>query len=281
MSLRVDSQEYKLYVAETTYLDDSQIHAFQEPFLNYYESEFGQFHYKQKLRFDQFRYDNLQMHADLGNDIQPLLHMPFTHDHVVRPMLSYQIRSGEHSELSPESIRLLRQAAYFHDTGENEHPSLVDVCGGIVGDIAFDIKNSQSLEDKQKTALLERKIREFFYEKHLRHMSDDELIALEEIVGDDTPDSYEKQFFDTAEHLGYLGTAMKAAEIALAHAHEFADGPSLRISQLGRLAVQVGNHWFESLSNVTSDYPHIRDKLQSYESTIAAVNTKIKPSISI
>ncbi|MGI9027471.1 MAG: hypothetical protein ACR2FM_01345 [Candidatus Saccharimonadales bacterium] len=273
------SAAIKLNAAETIYRDKTRIYSFKEPFLDYAESEFGRYHFTQDLRFKPYKYDNHQMLEDLGNDVQPLLHMPFTHDHVIQPMLRTQIMRDNHSELNPENINLLRQAAYFHDMGENEHPNLVETCGSIVGDIDYPSKIRATQAEREERENAEKTIRQFFYAKHLGYMSDDQLEKLEQIVGDNYHDTYEKQFFDTAEHLGYFGTAMRAAEIALANTHKL--DISRRIHQLGRMAVIVGNRWFEDLGTTDSSYPHVTSQLQKHESTVIAINARIKPCIDL
>lgn len=269
----------KLNAVDTIYLDDQRVLTFKEPFLDYADSDYGAFHFTQKLRFNPYRYDRMQMHQDLGDDVHPLLHMPHTHDQVLQPFLRAQILAGDHSQLNLENIHLLRQGAYFHDTGENEHPSLIELCGGITGDVDYRTKINATPEVRAKREENEQAIRQFFYERHLGYMTDDQLVKLERIVGDNHAYDYEKQLFDAVEHVGYFDAAIKAAEIALANLDKL--DTKGRVLQLGRMAARVGIPWYTYQLTVADEYPYVASRLQENECIINSVIKHIEPNVDI
>lgn len=103
---------------------------YRELYDTYAQSEHGRHHQQQPLRYEAAFgcYDRGQMLRDLGADIHPVKHMLATERTFVEVM-----RHGY--DRSYMDVHVGRVTALVHDIGECTHPSLLESCGAVVGDI--------------------------------------------------------------------------------------------------------------------------------------------------
>ncbi len=200
----------------------------------YLAHEYGEFHASQPARFaGRYEYGRDQMIKDLGDDVHPLLHMPYTEQQIVVPLLRSM---RDQLQYSGNIAHVLRLAGNFHDLGENKHP---DFKKNRVGDPSWGTKLPG---DERKEA----KIRDEIYGDVFDFIDDKQIQAVEDILGDEEKASEPAQIFEIAERLGYYVTGKNAGKLALA-ALEASEKQDYRIDRLRALAFNVTNRHIEFL----------------------------------
>jgi hypothetical protein len=177
---------------------------------------------------------------DLGDDIHPVKHMAYTHDHVTIPYIMGELLTGK--ELDPEDIHTLRLAAMTHDMGECTHDSLGDTTGDIgLGDHT----------DKDK--LIEAGVWDKVITRTgIRPLLPRSAIPVLRAIVMNAEDSAIGAAFEIIERTGYYITAAEAAYHAL-----LADGRTKRARMLARLAIDVENNHKEFILDSGTYFPRL------------------------
>ena len=227
---------------------------YADVFRRYRNSELGQFHADQDLRYSQdWAYERHQMLADLGPDAHPVEHMVVVHG-ILRQVL-YKDAYTEGHAIPRKTIKSMLLGALIHDVGENEHPFLVSQCGGVVGDIRYGKKNAEQrlLEEKIITTILENTFPE-----------------LDEVTLESTlslvmhrEESDEHRLFDRAHTLSFFFTALRARKIA-----SRLDDTTPRYQKLMGLHDQVIGNIYPRLESEAELSPSIREALAAYDSNL-------------
>jgi hypothetical protein len=219
----------------------------------YAGSIYGIHHAEQPLRYSQYyAYDRDSMLEDLGDDVHPVRHMAYTEAEIVVPLITVQNQSAD-EHFADEEATVIRAAALLHDIGECEHAEIQQYTGYRVGDVAWDLKTDE--DGKSEWA-----IRQFLYSKLYTEIPIDFLEAADDII-DNKDGSLPREAFYTAERLGYYLTGLKAGEVALRLYEHRTASDELRVTQLGRLALQTTNDHRRYLEKRGERFPHIAEVL--------------------
>jgi hypothetical protein len=229
-----------------------------ELFERYRDSEHGQHHAGQRLRFSQdtaYHYESLeQFLEDLGDDVHPVRHMIHTHDAITVPLLVAQREHHEGLQFTPDQEAELRTTAVLHDIGECTHGSIEKELGFTPeGDVKY---GTEGVLDRK---VKEQKIRAYMYEKYFTDLPARLLARVDEIDFKQT-DDLAVEAFDVIERLGYFTTARRAADIVIREQAHFIPGDD-RISQLGRLAVIVSHNHYPVLRRSQYTFPYVKQAL--------------------
>jgi len=229
-------------------------------FDRYADSGIGEVHCKQVPRFvADFGYDEennyQQMVKDLGFNAHPRDHMQSA-SVATNALFLRAYAADELVELTrwlPMSdIPVVRLVNPLHDVGENASPTLANIVGGVIGDIAHGKKTAR---DK----LIESQIRKVIFDKFYSDLPADILQRVEDICSH-AEDSPAHQTYVWGHELEALQTAMLAAN----HVQrvDIANTPrDYRYLQLKKLASEVGNRTIEELQPATTHFSYIRDVL--------------------
>jgi hypothetical protein len=269
-----ESNVEKLFAASTTNYDKDRGFSFGDIFEDYAQSLYGKHHASQPLRFGRYAYDRGKMWTDLGDDVHPVQHMPYTHRDITIPFIEQQISRGDHSELSTEDIKIIRITALVHDIGECTEPSLENDCGRTVGDITHDEKQTADEED-------EATIRDHLYDQLFSFIEDKQLEKVEKIITLSDPTDYSTQLFRAVEDLGYYRTGIRAGERALElffqKPEEITDLPErerTRLQQLGRMAANVPEDCRSTLEARADIFPYIETELADSNDIYTIIQNK-------
>lgn len=230
---------------------------FEDLHNRYVASQFGLHHDGQPARYSQnYGYDRSLMIEDLGDDVHPVRHMPYTESRLARPLMVVQNVVGD-ERFDPGQIVAVRMAALLHDTGECEHPLIQDLVGHTVGDISWELK-AQADGDKETL------IRQYLYEQLYPDVPADLLCEADDVI-DYKEGSLPREAFNTVERLGYYTTAIRAGERALSLLEMTPPEiePAPRVVQLGRLALRVSNDHRGFLQGRSERFPYLDEVLKA------------------
>lgn len=232
-------------------------------FATYAESHYGLSHAEQELRYAHtYKWEREQMLKDLGDDVHPTIHMPHTESAILRPLIARQNAfKGELDEqLTPEDITVARVAATFHDIGECKHSSLIEICGGVVGDVNFWDKTKK--HEKKEAA-----IRAHIFETVLSGIPSDLRAKAEHVIA--KPEAnFAGETFAVAEQVGYFLAGVSAAITAVEAEHTIqSDADELRFVESKRMAVEVGLRWRkpELLGIHLERFPYVRQVVAEHQ----------------
>lgn len=262
----LELQVQKEFAANSGFLDKDSFISYNEIFEAYSNSEEGRFQASQQLRYSNYAYDRKEMLRDLGDDVHPLLHMPYTYRQIVNPLLKEQVSADKANELSPHDIKAVRLSALLHDIGECEHPSFKETCGDVH-------KFDRTPEDE----LIEQAVRQQVYEDKFKFVPDELLERVEDIVMKTDPTDFATKTFEIAEELGDFKTGIKAGEVLIIE--KPANLEVQRNRQLAQIALIVPSNWIDKLDSAATTYPHIQKELFSTHSLYKAIQNQIRPNV--
>jgi hypothetical protein len=222
-------------------------------FARYADSLYGTFHAEQPARYSNnsdYAYDRDLMIVDLGDDVHPLRHMPYTESKILRPLMVQQNLLRNTKKVQPfDRFEVVagRLGALCHDIGECQHADL----GETVGDINYYAKT-------QKHEKREAAIRSFFYDTLYKDVPVS-LVAAAEATITGEPESFLSRAFRATEHIGYFLTGVRAGRLAIELGPKITnDQDAERVACLGRLGVTVANDWFDKLPQHSAEFPYAR-----------------------
>lgn len=237
----------------------------------YAKSSYGLHHATQPVRYSQvYAYGRELMLQDLGDDVHPVCHMPYTEAEIVRPLIAAQNTNG-HERFDTEQIMALRVAALLHDIGECEHPEIHQNTGRKVGDVVWSLKTE--LDGASETL-----IRQYIYGKLYGDIPAWVLGAADDII-DNKAGSLPREAFNTAERLGYYKTGLRAGEVALRLYERRTEKDELRFTQLGRLAIEVTNNHRQFLQERSERFPHLDEVLKTTEYLDDRIHSKLDSAV--
>lgn len=218
----------------------------------YAESIFGLHHADQPLRYAQrYGYSRDQMLKDLGDDVHPVKHGPYTHRKIAVPFLSAEIWNVQ-EHLGQDDILAIRMAAINHDIGETTDPAISRLLGSLPGDVNY---NDKKPSDSKK----ERQVRHYLYGELFPDVPLELLEASEAVI--DNHDTVLGLAFDTIERVGYYQTALRAGALALELASS-SDSKLERFTNLARLAIDVTENHHDMLRERSKIFPYARTVLK-------------------
>ncbi len=231
---------------------------FNELFDRYALSLHGQAHSLQPLRYSQYHgFSRERMLRLLGEDVHPVEHNRFAAEEVTVPLLYFQNCMADGQDMqnfSPMQIVGLRFAAYMHDIGESEHPSLVEVCGSTVGD-----KVSGTKTDTDRST--EAAIRKHLYKQYYSDLPESFLGYVEGIISKTGGDTFAVEAFQASERIGFVQNALRAGYHAvLERRHRTQDGGVLadeEYRKLLHLALKVGPEQSRLLQPYQDTYAYV------------------------
>jgi hypothetical protein len=138
---------------------------------SYARNKYGAHHRQQPLRYEAGfgSYGRKAMLHDLGRDIHPVGHMRMTERTFVRVM-------QQKGQVIFHDLHIGRLVTLAHDIGENTHPSLIELCGGVVGDIPQGRKT-----DEQRAT--ESRVWDFLFGKYFAaSLPDDQVVRIKNLV---------------------------------------------------------------------------------------------------
>lgn len=242
---------------------------FSELHRRYATSSYGLSHGLQPPRYSQqYGYQRDAMLKDLGHDVHPVGHMPFTDIEIVKPLVAAQNTFG-FEQFSPQQIVAIRLAAQLHDMGECQDEEIEAQTGCSVGDVWWETKNSSHDSDE---AIIRRHIYSQLYPDLPGVLVD----PAEDIIRNQAG-SFEREAFHAAERIGYYQTAIRAGEIAmrLVEEQEAEDEDELRFLQLGRLSLRVSGNHREFLRQQSLRFPYIQAVLRKAEPADEKIHAKL------
>lgn len=104
---------------------------------------------KQPYRFAQFSYEQRQMLADLGMDVNPLLHQTETGVYTAMILHAQYAETGTFP-VETTDIGTVMFTTWIHDGGETTEPNTVAKAGGAVGDIPYGQKTTENRMQEAK-----------------------------------------------------------------------------------------------------------------------------------
>lgn len=223
----------------------------------YIKSDFGKHHMEQRARFaglPEMAYDRDQMLIDLGDDVHPVLHMSYTHDEILLPLIRTQQKTSR-PQFTPLGINAMRLGALLHDIGECTHPKIARDVGGVVGDIPAPLKTKEH-------EILETKIRSYLYAELYPEIADKDLKLVELVIRGNT-DHLPVEGFRMVERLGYYLTAMQAGRLAIEGKRSGAKDHNPRLKSLGALGVRVSRDYRPVLDEAANKYKFIENQMLS------------------
>jgi hypothetical protein len=172
-------------------------------FRDYLSSAEGAHQLGQPLRYGRFGdYGRSAIVADLGDDLDPVLHMPVTEATFLR------LASDEGDEISPRDVYEGGLTLISHDIGENTHDRFVTQFGSVVGDIPQGCKTD---EDRRVEGLIWDDLFAKYFGVALpanRHQRIKELVTHQE-------DSDLHHALEAAHDTNSLRVGLRAGKIAL------------------------------------------------------------------
>lgn len=259
-------EQRELIIGDSIRLPELQGMSYDGLFDDYALSIFGQHHQTQTPRFSKnFGYDPSMMVADLGDDVDPLLHGLHTRVKVFEPLVYFQnvVADEEVEKFTPREIAVGRLATQFHDIGECEHPEIKATMQFVVGDIARTPDQGKDLETEAK----ESKIRRFLFKTTVPALEASGLIPETEQIIQDEESGLVAKAFAVTEILGYYLTGLRAARLALLETQHRNTNGSRRDNesyvQLMAFAQKVPVDWLPHIQEAAQDFPYARYTLDT------------------
>ncbi len=195
-----------------------------------------------------------QMIEDLGDAVHPVEHnIAALHDY--QGFLLMDQYGPKPHDLRPFEIVGTRLAVAWHDTGEDTHEDLRQLCGGVVGDIPSGEKTAEHRE-------VERRVLKKNLELFLADVPDDLLAYSVAIITHDhsVEDTPANQLVEAAHNIGEYQTGLTAGRLAIWAAERGETGE--RVTQLGRIAAVVLPKVRDTrLEPVANEFPFLKKML--------------------
>lgn len=244
-------------------------------FDRYASSPFGATQAQQPARYsNRYAYDRDTMIADLGDDVHPLRHMPYTETKIFRPLIAYQHHPQERDrgteQLSQLEIVAGRLGSLLHDIGECEHPELAAVCGGTVGDVNL-------FEKTTEHEGIEALIRGHFYKRFFSDVPQDVLELAEDMIANNSG-TLLRDAFATTERLGYFMTGINAGLKAIGVRFALPPGTCEeddRFLQLRRLALETAPRWYDELLERGERFPWAGSQTLARKTTLDRIQSEL------
>jgi hypothetical protein len=239
----------------------------EDLFNRYAMSTQGLHHATQPLRYECGfgSYGRARMLTDLGDDLDPVKHMPVT-EQTLRDLITAE---RPHGYWSPSDVRVGRTAAYLHDIGECTEPTLLAACGAVVGDIAEGRKTDGHRE-------IEAGVRAYLYRQHFPDISDAFLGRVEKIIAhrEATPMHHA---LEAAHDINSLRVGLRAGRIVFDRPGIAPCGPeSIRLEQLRRMAVSVTGAVLCRLERHASSFKYAAEVLENAGPICNYIQTELK-----
>lgn len=172
----------------------------------YAENPFGRHMAEQEpLRFSLHAYDQAQMHADLGANLNPARHQLEVARAVSLGLDLQQRHTGKLPIPLSETGKLVLTAG-LHDIDESQHPQVNQNLGFTVGDIPFGLKTAQNLQDLAA-------IRSYVWHYAFPGLSESMFDYFDRLVAHAEPDSAAHRLLKLSHAIVELETGLRAGEL--------------------------------------------------------------------